>query len=272
MKHRRSFALLAALTLAACGRDRAPTDVGPPPPVPVPLRDVVVSRLPSPYYHFEYDSAGRVAFASFASEFRRYYVTYDHGRIAELHDSTAGGRDHIVYAYDASGRVGTVRYVDPSGHVYTRVRLSYEGPRLVGLERERLIAGAFVVDKQLSLSYYPDGNLLELVDHRPAIDGLQPATTTIDRFEQYDDGANVDAFDLLHGDFFDHLVLLPGVRLQLGNPHRQVRTGDADNFEVVSTYDYDDRHRPRARIGTLTFTTGPSAGRVFPLRSDFTYY
>lgn len=272
MKHRHLFAVLAAAALAACSADRAPTDAGSPPAVPVPLKDVVVSRLPSPYYHFEYDATGRVEFASFASEFRRYYVTYDHGRIAELHDSTAGGRDHIVYSYDGAGRVSAIRYVDPNGSVYTRVNLSYAGPRLVAVERKRLVGDAFVIDKVLSMSYWPDGNLLELTDHRPAIDGLQAATTTVDRFEQYDDGTNVDAFDLLHSDFFDHLVLLPGVQLQKGNPHRQLRTGDTDNFEIASTYDYDTQHRPRAKLGTLTYTTGPSAGRVFQLRSDFTYY
>jgi hypothetical protein len=45
--------------------------------------------------------------------------------------------------------------------------------------------------------------------------------TTVDLFEQYDNKVNVDGFSLIHDDFFDHLVLLPGVQLQKGNPGRQ---------------------------------------------------
>ena len=58
-------------------------------------------------------------------------------------------------------------------------------------------------------------------EHRPAITGLQDEQGSVVRFEQYDSGINVDGFDQIHDDFFDHLVLLPGVQLQQSNPGRE---------------------------------------------------
>ena len=45
-------------------------------------------------------------------------------------------------------------------------------------------------------------------------------------------GPHVDAFDLLHDDFFDHLVLLPDAKQQKGNPRRVTRTGDSLNYQA----------------------------------------
>src|SRR6185437_12506507 len=114
-------------------------------------------------------------------------------------------------------------------------------------------------------------NLLQLVDHRPAVAGLQDETTSIDRFEQYDDGINVDGFSLIHNDFFDHLFLLPGVRLQKGNPGRETLTGDGENYRVDYVYTYDAAHRPLSKTGTLVITSGTNAGQTIQTQSLFTY-
>jgi hypothetical protein len=94
----------------------------------------------------------------------------------------------------------------------------------------------------------------------------------VDHFEQYDNGINIDGFSLLHTEFFDHLILLPGVQLQKGNPARVTRTGDGLNFQVDYAYTYDDRDRPLAKRGDLILLNGPDAGRRFQLQSVFTYY
>ncbi len=123
----------------------------------------------------------------------------------------------------------------------------------------------------MSFSYYADGNLQEIVDHRPAIDG-QEATTTVDRFEQYDDNVNVDAFGLIHDDFFDHVVLLPDVQLQKGNPAREILTGVSVSYRFEYTYTCDEHKRPLTKGGTATILTGPDAGRTLPLSTVFSYY
>ena len=242
------------------------------PPPAVLLRDIVIPHLPSPYYHFEYDPTGRVTAASFASGFTMYQVIYQGDQISELRNNTLGNQDRLVYVYNSVGRLIGINYVRPDNAVFTRLSLSYAGDKLTALRRFRLIGGAFLLDKAMAFSYYPDGNLEQLIEIHPEIAGFQLETTTFDRFEQYDDKINVDGFGLLHDEFFDHLVLLPGVQLQKGNPGRVTHTGDGTNYRVDNIYRYDDLDRPLSSTGDFVYLNGPDAGRHFQTGSVFTYY
>jgi hypothetical protein len=262
--------MVAVAGLSSCSGDLGVT--APPPPTSVLLKDIVIPRLPSPYYHFEYDGQGIVTSVSFASGLTTYNVIYAAGRISEIRTNTIANPDRLVYVYDDAGRVAAIRETDGSGVVFTVLFFTYAGDKLVELERDRRVTGGFIIDKTMSFSYYSDGNLQELTEHRPAIDGVQSETTVKDRFEQYDNGINVDAFGLIHDDFFDHLVLLPAVQLQKSNPRRVTRTGDAENYTIDYTYTYDTRNRPLTTRGDLTFTTGSNAGQHFQVGSAFSYY
>ena len=56
--------------------------------------------------------------------------------------------------------------------MFTRLALSYNAEKLANVERQRLLqSGAFVTDKTMSFAYYPDGNLMTLTEHRPALNG-----------------------------------------------------------------------------------------------------
>ena len=278
MRFRHAGLLILTAALAACNGESgttAPTVPTPPDPTPSPvlLRDMVLSNLPSPFYHFEYDAAGRIKFASYASDLTRYDVTYDNaGRLSEMQNNILVNHDRLEYFYDDAGRVGEVRYIGSDGAVFTVVFLSYDGAKLTRLERDRRVAAGFILDKTMSFSYYPDGNLMDVTEHRPPIEGAQTEATVVDHFEQYDQGINVDGFSLIHDDFFDHLVLLPGVQLQKGNPARETRTGDGINFSVTYSYDYDGKNRPRVKHGVVTLTNGTDAGKVIPISSTFSYY
>jgi hypothetical protein len=275
MRYRISKLLILAAAISACKDDSGTTAPTPPTPPasPVLLRDIVIPNLPSPYYHFEYDATGRVTTLSFASSFFTYDVRYDNrGRIGEMRNITLATGTRLVYAYDDSNRPVSVRYVDSNGVTFTLLIFSYEGQKLSGIERDRRVEGGFIIDKTVSLSYYPDGNLRELTVHRPAIEGQQDETTTVDRFEQYDDKINVDGFSLIHEEFFDHKVLLSGVQLQKGNPARQTHTGDGVNYSVSFSYTYDDRNRPLTKTGALTFLNGSDAGKTFQTSSTFSYF
>lgn len=261
---------IAAVALASCSAEKVTAPVSR--ATPVLLRDVVIPRLPSPYYHFEYDSTGRAIKASFASGFTMYDVTYDGDRIVEMRDNTLGDQDRLVYSYDDAGRVTTIRYVNEAEVVYTILSLAYDGQKLIRVERNRMLGGVFVLDKTTTLSYDADSNLRELTEHRPAINDYQAETMTTDRFEQYDDKINVDAFGLLHTEFFDHLFLLPGVQLQKGNPERVTHTGDGVNYSVDYAYTYDEKKRPLTTAGELTMLNGPTAGQKFQTLSIFSYY
>src|SRR5262245_28311246 len=227
----RTTALFAViLVAAACGRDTMVTAPPPPPPAKALLKDIVIPLLPSPYYHFDYDTTGRIRAVSFASGFTMYDVTYAGNRIAELRNNILVNHDRLVYTYDDSGRVAMIRYIDSQEVTFTTVFFTYNGQQLTGLERDKRVEGGFIIDKTMSFAYYADGNLKDLTEHRPPITGVQDEATYVTHYEQYDTGINVDAFGLLHDDFFDHLVFLPGVQLQKGNPRQEIRSGDGTNY------------------------------------------
>jgi len=167
--------------------------------------------------------------------------------------------------------VDTVDSVDATGTVFTRVLLTYDSDKLSRLDRERKLEPCFTIDKTMSFSYYADGNLQEIVEHRAAVNG-QEATTTVDRFEQYDDNVNVAAFSLIQDDFFDHVVLLPHVQVQKGNPALEILTGVSTDYRFEYTYTYDEHKRRLTKGGTATILTGPDSGRTFPLNTVFSYY
>ncbi len=263
---------LLSVVLTACSDAVVAPPPPPPPPPAVQLKDIVLSNLPSPYYHFAYDSTGRIANVSFASGLTNYDVTYDGGRIAELRNNILVNHDRLVYVYDAAGRVTLIKEIDDSGVIFMVVNLTYDGPKLIGLERDSRVQGGFVIDKIMSMTYDADGNLQDLTEHRPAVIGLQDDATSVQHFEQYDAGINVDGFGLIHDDFFDHLVLLPGVQLQKGNPRRETRTGDGLNYVVDYSYSYDTQNRPLSKTGALTITNGTDAGRQIQTSSVFSYY
>ena len=267
------FAAIVAATIAACSSDNisAPPPPPPPPPAGVLLKDVEYTRLPSPYYHFDYDNAGNVSSASFASGLATYSLHYQNNRIHDV-DVAAGTVDRLFYSYDDLGRVASIRNTDPTGANTQLWFFTYSGRQLTSIERDRAVSGGFVVQLTMDFSYYADGNLLELVQHYPAVDGLQTEQTLVDVFQRYDDKVNVDDFDLLHPGFFDKLILLPGVKLQIGNPGRVVHFGDGPQYTVDYTYTYNDQKRPLTRSGALLFVTGPNAGQTFALTAAYSYY
>ena len=92
MPYRNPRHLILAAAIAACSNEPGTTapPSAPPPAPAVLLKDIVIPNLPSPYYHFEYDTAGRVRAASFASGLRMYDVIYgDDGKITEMRTTSS---------------------------------------------------------------------------------------------------------------------------------------------------------------------------------------
>ncbi|HMC53613.1 MAG TPA: hypothetical protein VKH19_00450 [Gemmatimonadaceae bacterium] len=269
----RLHVLVAVAALVACGYDStyAPPPPPPPPPAPVLLKDVVIPNLPSPYYHFEYDTDGRVRTVSFASDLRIYDVIYDGGRISEMRNNAVGNKDRLVYHYDDAGRVSFVAYVSAESQLEAVVFLGYTGTRLTTLERDRSLSSGFLVEKVMSFAYDAAGNVSEITERIRAGDG-QPQTTTVERYEDYDGKVNVDGFSLVHDEFFDHLVLLPGVVFQHSNARAVTHTGDGINFSVAYAYSYDAQNRPLMKNGDVLILNGADAGKRVAIQSAFTYY
>ncbi len=275
MRHRYLLLFIAATIMFSCKKEKQTIDPPAPPPPPPPtvlIKDVVLNHLPSPWYHFEYNAAGKVTFVSYASDFFRYDVIYNGDKISEMRNNILVNKDRLQYFYDNADRVNAVWYADSTGLVYTIVNLTYDGSKLIKLERKRKMGAEFIVDKTITMIYYADGNLQDRTVHYMAMVG-QPETTFNDRYEQYDNKINAQGFSLLHDDeFFDHFVFLPGVQLQKNNPGKETRTGDGNNYKVDYTYTYDDRGAPLTRSGDFVYTSGPDTGQRFQLSSTYTYY
>ena len=280
MRYRHLLCLVVAIVMFSCkkGKEVIYPPVPLPPPTPqspsVLLRDIVIERLPSPYYHFEYNTAGKISFVSFASGLKMYDVVYNGDKIIEMRNNIIiANKDRLQYRYDNEGRVSAINYADSAGIVYAKLHFTYAGQQLIKSERERKSASGFTIEKTLSMSYYADSNLMEITYHYPATEfNGQLETNWGVRFEQYDDKINIDGFDLQHNEFFDHLILLPGVQLQKNNPRKGIRTGDGDDYTVDYTYTYNDRNAPLTETEELIYISGPNAGRIFQTRSLFTYY
>lgn len=279
MRYRYLLLFLVVTIMFSCKKEKQTIDqLSSPPSSPIPLpsstvriKDVVIAHLPSPFYHFEYNAAGKVSFVSYASDFSRYDVSYNGDKISEMRNNILVNKDRLQYFYDNAGRVNAVTYADSTGQVYTRINLTYDGAKLIKMQRERKIGPDFLVNKTITMFYYADGNLLNLTVHYPAIAGQNESTYT-DWYEQYDNKINAEGFSLLHDEFFDHFVFLPGVQLQKNNPGNITRTGDGNNYKVDYTYTYNDRSAPLTKSGDFVFTSGPNTGQRFQLSSTYTYY
>lgn len=279
MRYKYLLLLIATGILFSCKKDKGtinqPSSLPLPPDPRVPtvlLKDIIIPNVPSPYYHFEYNADSTISFASFAADFKRYEVDYVGGRIREMNNNIGGIQEKLQYFYDNAGNVTAVNYFDLIGTLYIKVALSYDGKKLIKLERRRLLGNDFVVNKIMTFSYYDDGNLKEIIDQRPAVTGLQDESLTSDQFRQYDNKINVDGFSLIHNDFFDHLVLLPGVQFQKNNPGKEIFTSVANSYEVNYTYTYNDKEQPVTKDGEVIITAGSSTGQRFQTNSAFSYY
>jgi hypothetical protein len=265
------------VVLFSCKKEKTINTQDPPTPPPQEpssttlLKDVVINHLPSPFYHFEYNTDGQPSFVSYASGFNQYNILYDEGRLIELRNNIIVNKDRLQYFYDPMGKVVGVQYADSNGLVYKRINLTYDGEKLTGLERKIKLAAGFVTDKTFTMSYYADGNLNELTKHFLPISG-HPDLTFVDKFEQYDNKVNVDGFSLTHDEFFDHFVFLPEAKLQKNNPGRVTRTGDGDNYKVDYNYTYNNKNRPLIKGGDFVYTSGANTGQHIQLRTEFSYY
>ncbi|HEY8969577.1 MAG TPA: hypothetical protein VIM64_10800 [Puia sp.] len=267
-----SFILTAALAAISCHKDPMPPPNRPSDIAAVRLKDINEPHLPSPFYHFEYNDSGYITNASFSSGLGIYDLVYSNKRLFQMKMNILPNKDILQYSY-LNDDVVTINITDKNGINYRRAYLTYTpSHQLKQLDWVLKIAdGGFVPEQTLLLSYYSDGNLKELTTHYHAV-GSQTEALFTDRFENYDDKINVDAFTLLHSDQNHHLYLLPGIKIQLNNARRNIRTGDGVNYDVSYTYTYDTKGRPAFRSGDLLWLSGSDSGKHFQVSTTFSYY
>ena len=105
---RHTYALLViffTLSVFSCKKEYVSSINSPalPPDIPtkhVLLKDITIPRLPSPYYHFEYNTDSLVTKVDFASGFTMYDVFYGGNKIREMRDNIIVNHDTLRYGYD----------------------------------------------------------------------------------------------------------------------------------------------------------------------------
>jgi hypothetical protein len=201
-----------------------------------------------------------------------YDVIYNGKNISEMRNNNLVNQDTLRYIYDSTGKVGLIIYKNRTGVIYRHVFFTYNGQQIIKMEWDRKVGNVgFIIDRTLTFTYFFDGNLKVVTEHRPAIDN-QPETTYSTAFDQYDDKINVDNFTLWHEGINDHLFLLPNVRIQINNPRKEIHTGDGENYTADYSYTYNNDNTPITKTGEVLFTKGPEAGQTFQTSITYSYY
>jgi hypothetical protein len=265
------------LLFISCRKDHTPNPGTPPPSEPVKkilLKDITIPRLPSPYYHFEYNSDSLVTKVDFASGFSIYDVVYNGNKIGEMRNNIFVNHDTLRYLYDNAGKLFMIKFVNQVNVLYRHVTFAYNGDQVKKIEWDHKEDNAgFLIDRTVTFTYLPDGNVKTITDHRPAQNG-SPEYTSTRQFEQYDDKINVEDFSLIHDTYHDHLFLLQGFRLQKNNPGKETFSAGPGltAYTVDYTYTYNSDNSPSSKTGALLFTAGSQSGQRFQTNTFYTYY
>jgi hypothetical protein len=237
------------------------------------LKDITIPNLPSPYYHFEYGADSLVSKAGFASGYTNYDVLYNGSRIGEMRNNILVNHDTLRYVYDNGGKLVMLKFINTANVLYRTVFFSYNGDQIKEIEWDRKEGNVgYLIDRTLTFTFYSDGNVKTITEHRPAIDGV-PEYSSVKTFEQYDNGINVDDFSLIHDGIHDHLFLLQGFRLQKSNPRKEkLSVNGTDLYTIDYTYTYNNDNTPSNKAGDFLYLSGQYAGQRFQTNSFYSYY
>jgi hypothetical protein len=267
--------VLIFVVLLSCKKEHKPVIVEPPatPVKHILLKDITIPNLPSPYYHFEYNTDSLVTKADFGSDFTMYDVFYSGGKISEMRNNILVNHDTLRYSYDNTGKLVMIKFINAANVMYRHAFFAYNGNQIKEIEWD-LKEGdvGFLIDRTLSFTFYPDGNVKTITEHRPAMPGVAEYTS-VKTFEQYDDKVNVDDFSLVHDGIHDHLFLLQGFHLQKNNPRKEMLSVNGVNLYTIDyTYTYNKDNTPSNKAGDFLYLSGQYSGQRFQTNSFYTYY
>jgi hypothetical protein len=273
MKYAMALVMVAlSLVLFSCRKEHNPNEQQNPPDTsqqPL-LKDVKINTIPEPWYHFDYNTDKKVIAVTSQSSLDTLHVFYDGDRIRELRNDVTGNHDTLRYTYDNSGHVSMITVIGAGNFSLRHIFFTYAGQQLKEITWDYKEGNGFITDRQLSYTYYPDGNVKQFTDHYPPLNG-QPEVTYSTLFEQYDDKVNTDGFSRMLF-YNDHFFILPGIVIQKNNPGKETRTGDATHYIIDWSYQYRNDGIPTEKTGNVRFLTGPEAGKTFVTKHAFTYY
>ncbi|HYE53820.1 MAG TPA: hypothetical protein VD996_03220 [Chitinophagaceae bacterium] len=267
---------------AACSRNATLSEPSPatsvaasPDTQSVRLKDIIVERLPQPYYHYQYDEKGLVTHIDHASGEARYTALYDNkGRIKKLFNliifnGAVINNDTLIYEY-TDDKVTTINMVNMRNVKFKEVLLSYDfSGRLKEIWWWNINAGKRENDRKVIFSYRPDGNIASYEDYF-APNGVFQLTAT-HYFHEYDNKVNVER-NRFFKNYGEHFLYLPQVSLQKNNCLKQGFKAGPNELEIVNTFTYTN-DLPSVKTTAFRVLSGSGAGLPVPSSNTaYTYY
>jgi hypothetical protein len=237
----------------------------------VKLKEIIVSSLPSPYYHFTYNNEGYVMTINYASDLFQYTLQYQNNRVKSM--VNAVNQDSLVYRYTNKKITAIDTYSGMSDERIAHHDLAYDlKGHLIKLWWYVIPHpnGDSLLERVVEIQYNAAGNIDRYNNHFMDENG-ELSITVHYAFEDYDDNINVEDFGLLKS-FFEDLIYLPSVKLQKNNP-RKLRISSSENeFEITYNFTYNDKKLPVEKQTTTKQIRGSNAGRVTTSTTTYSYY
>lgn len=234
------------------------------------LKEIVATNLPSPYYHFIYDAAGKVSSISYASGLLQYDLEYKGDRLIKMDDAVTG--DMLSYSYTGNQVAAIDIYSGDSGERQWHCDFQYNQQKQLTRVRWYFIRGAqadSLLERVLEYEYRADGNISGHKTWLADDDGAMVLSSTV-TFENYDSNVNVDDFQIGR-QFFDHFLYLPGIKVQKNNPVMSRMMGVQNEYEFTYQYTYQNRV-PQVKTTTMRKVRGENSGAVSTSSASYSYY
>ncbi len=228
------------------------------------LKEVAIQGLPSPYFHFVYDTANFVTELKHESDIFQYKIAYKNGRVSRMINTATLAPDTLLYHY-TKGNVTRIDLVKPNQGKTEETTLAYDQTnRLIEATWKNIMTAT--VFKKMLFQYNAENNLSRCEIYYFMNSGLEKTNTYI--FEQFDNKENLTSNYLLKE---AHYLYLPQVQLQKNNPLRAKLYGIENDFDFVYSYQYNDS-LPILRTSSMTQTRGSGSGTILTGVTQFTYY
>lgn len=235
------------------------------------LKDIQAQRLPSPYFHFEYDSFHYVKRVSFASDFLVYNVDYENKRVKKMANIMNGSA--LMYNY-TNAQVSEINEVSGvTGKLVFTYRFMYNTDnqlKQVFWYQYQLSGDPYLL-KRADLVYHSDGNLAS-IDWYSALSTEPLSWSSREEFSDYDNKVNVDNITLLKGFyFFDSYLFLPQVKLQKNNPRKEHIISPVNEYDISNSYEYQN-DLPVTKFSLVNQTKGGNGQGPIQVSEQFSYY
>jgi hypothetical protein len=237
----------------------------------VKVKDVNIERLPSPFFHFEYDPFGLAKRIDFASGFYVYDLKYDDRKLLKM--TNIINNNTLEYTWTAD-KVTDIRERRTSGVQLWHYVFMYNADNQVREIRWYQMgpnANDSLLARKVVLAYGSDGNLSRYDDYRNSSGTPGPVEWShAEEFSNFDDGVNVDDIGIMK-DFFDHVLFLPNIRFQVNNPQNVRYTSVQNDYDISYDWTYNNK-LPVSKRTTFLQTRGTDAGRTIVGSTNYSYY